>query len=266
MKKLTALALLAISGGAFAFDQYLPVAQSKLETDLEFTYTSLTGFYDRDAKKQSITGSPNEMAPALQLKYGIIPGLDVEVFAEYDLFNKDYDKAGTGDAVSGLGRPQLAVKYAHPELGIGGFLNVGLPFGTKDVVGDKPGTVFQFGPIYGKTFGQFVVNALADYQYNTEDGNKTKQDAIEAFAQAQYNVMPQIGPYLGVDYVKAFEAKFDGTSMSGTDGYLLTLKPGANLTINDKFAAELNVPVTVMGKWAPASWGVYVGAYYTFSL
>jgi len=270
MKKLTALALLAISGGAFAFDQYLPVAPNKLEADLEFNYITPTGSYV-GTDKVSATGSPNEMAPALQLKYGIIPGLDVEAYVEYDIYNKDagfgYDDNGDPKAVNGLGRPQLAIKYAHPELGIGGFVNVALPLGSKDIVGDKTPTQIMGGIIYGKTFNQIVVNAFADYQYNTENAAKIKQDAIEAYAQGQFNVTPMVGPYLGVDFLKTLNASMDGTSFDPSiAGYLLTLKPGANLTINDKFAAELTVPVTVMGKNAGTYWGIYVGAYYTFAL
>lgn len=270
MKKLTALALLAISGGAFAFDQYLPVAQNKLEADAEFSYIAVGGGYDNGGTKQSATGSPSLMVPAIQLKYGIIAGLDAEVYVDYQLQNKDF--SSTGSSVSGLDRPQLAVKYAHPELGLGGFVNVALPLGSKDIVGDKPATQIMGGVIYGKTFDQIVVNALADYQYNTEDANKIKQDAIEAYAQGQFNVTPMIGPYLGVDFIKTLNTTMDGTSADPSDaGYGLTLKPGANITINDKMAAELTVPVAVMGKnttsLANASyWGIYVGFYYTFSL
>lgn len=259
MKKITALALLAVSGGAFAFDQYLPVAKNKLEADAEFSYSALTG-YD-DGGSRSSHGSPSLMTPAIQLKYGIIDGLDAEVYAEYDIANKD-----AGD-VSGINRPQVAIKYAHPELGVGAFVNVAIPVGSKDIVGDSPATQIQGGVIYGKTFGQIVANAFADYQYSTEDDNKTKQDAIEVYAQGQFNVTPIVGPYLGVDFVKTFEHKYDGEGADDA-GYLLTLKPGSNFTINDKFAAELTVPVSIIGKnAAPAtSWGVYVGAYYTFAL
>ena len=162
------------------------------------------------------------------------------------------------------------MKYANPDLGIGGFVNVALPLGSKKIAANgtsKVPTAITVGAIYGKSVGQIVTNAFADYEYNTEDGAKYKQDAIEAYAQGQYNITPLVGPYLGVDFTKTLNGETDGTGDSpSTAGHLLTLKPGANFAINDKFAVELNVPVTVLGANAPDYWGVYVGAYYTFSL
>ena len=262
MKRSAILAVLAVAGGAFAFDQYLPVGKGKLESDLMVQRTAQSGGYDADGKSQSLTseeGSPATTTPSLQFKYGIIDGLDVELLAAYELRNKD-----NGD-VSGLSRPELALKYVHPEMGVGGFLNVALPMGSEKIVGEKPATTFFVGAIYGKTFGQIVVNAFADYQFNTES-EKMKQDAIQVYAQGQYNVNTQIGPYLGVDYAKAFEMQMDGTSVPKSDGYLLTLKPGLNFAVNEMIAIEANVPVTVMGKSKESSWALYAGVYYTIGL
>mgnify|MGYP000968991856 FL=1 len=60
----------------------------------------------------------------------------------------------------------------------------------------------------------------------------------------------------------------DGEALDESAGYLLTLKPGANIVINEQMAAELTVPVTVMGKnqFGKASWGIYAGFYYTLGL
>ena len=258
MKKLVTLALLAATG-SFAFDQYLPVAKGKLETDVMFGYSSMSGFYDADGEKQDVPSgySPAVMTPALQLKYGIIDGLDVSLAVNYAMYNED-----AGD-VSGLGAPELAVKYVVADLGVGGFLNLTMPFGSEDIVGEEPGMGIMGGVIYGKTFGQVVVNALAGYEFNTENGAKMKQDNLSIYARGQYNVTPMVGPYLGVDFNKSFDMKYDGEAIDETAGQLLTLKPGANIVINEQMAAELTVPVTVLGKNNTASWGIAAGFYYT---
>lgn len=259
---LSTVAVAAVS--SFAFDQYLPVAPKTLETDVMYSYTAYNGFYDEDGKKQDLEdASPALQTPSLALKYGIIPGLDVELALAFAMKNDDLGPEG--EAVSGLDRPQLALKYAHPELGAGGFVNVSLPVGGEDIVGKDPATTIAVGAIYGKAFGQVKVNALAQYMFNTEV-EKFKQDGYNVYAQGQYDVTPQIGPYLGVDYTAALEAKFDGEAVEDTDNNLLTLKPGANYVINDKMAAEVTVPVTVMGKSIPSNWGVYVGFYYSLGL
>jgi len=206
--------------------------------------------------------------PALQIKYGIMDGLDVELWAAFEIPNKD--AGGTG----GFARPQLAVKYVRPEVGLGGFLNASLPAGSEDVVGTEPITTIQAGLLYGKTFGSVVANALASYQYNTQDDTflKLKQDAVEVFVQGQYNFVPNIGPYLGLDFIKTLELKQDGKSRSNTDGYLLTIKPGIIWLLDESRSFEANLPVTVLGKRstpfvAPqtlAMWGIY--ACFKFSL
>ncbi|HQF53744.1 MAG TPA: hypothetical protein PK208_01365 [Fibrobacteria bacterium] len=207
--------------------------------------------YDDEGEKFEFNGSPAVMMPGLQVKYGIIDGLDVEVALAYAMKNED-----AGD-VSGLAKPEIGLKYVAPDLGVGGFLNVELPFGSEDIVGENPQTKIQGGVIYGKAFGQIAVNALAGYVFETEEKDlKSKQDALEIYAQGQYNVNEMIGPYLGVEFFKTFDAQYDGETVEESAGYLLTLQPGVNVTIDANMAAELSVPVTVMGKSNPAAWGI----------
>lgn len=259
MKKISALALFAATG-AFAFDYTLPVAKGTLEGDVMFGRNAGTGYYDDDGENQDISGSPAVMTPALQVKYGIMDGLDVSLQLDYEMRNED-----AGD-VSGIDRPDLGVKYVVPDLGVGGFLNVSLPFGSEDIAGDEPATTIFGGVLYGKTFDKIEVNAAAGYAFNTEDGAKEKQDEIDIYAQGQYNVNEMVGPYLGIGFDKTLEKQVDGNGVDKSSGYLLTLKPGANVTLNDKMACELSVPVTVMGANNPAAWGIAAGFYYSIGL
>jgi len=258
-RTLSAVAVAAVS--SFALDQYAPLAPKTLEVDLGATYQSATGYYDVDGKKQDIEeGSPAITTPNLQLKYGIIPGLDLEVAAAYQMNNKD-----AGD-ISGLDQPEVAVKYGHPELGAGAFVNVVIPAGSKDIVGDAPTTTIELGGLYNKVFGKVGINALASYNLMLENKDKYKQDGISVLAQGQFNVNDQIGPYLAVGFEKALEAKFDGESITDSDNQLLLVAPGVNYKANDAISAELNVPVTVMGKTNGAFWGVSAAVYYSVGL
>jgi len=268
MKQITALAMLAVTN-SFAFDQYLPVARGKFESDAIVDYSSITGEYDSNGKKQSLPSGWSEsvIGPALQFKYGVIDDLDVSLGLSYPFVSSKIEILGVSQSknANGLGRPDLAVKYVPKDLGIGGFVDVVLPMGSKKIVGDKPATTIIPGVLFGKTFDKIVVNALAGYVFNTEV-DKIKQDRLDVYAQGQYNVAPLVGPYLGLDFTKAFQEKDDGKSVAGSDGYLLTLEPGANLTIDDKMAIELNVPFTVLGKNAASSWGVAANFRYTLGL
>lgn len=259
MKKIAILALAASS--AFAYDEYGTVKARSLEADVMYTHTFITGDYDEDGDKQDAEGSPASMNPALQLKYGIMDGLDVEVVVPYVITNED-----AGD-VSGLSKPQLDVKYLHP-VGVGALVGVDLPLGGEDIVGSDPAMALRLGAILSKSIDKLALNGWALYTLNFEDGSDSKYkagDVIDIYAKPQYNVTDKIGPYLGIDFQKSFDSEFDGESNDNA-GYLLTLKPGLNYIINDKFGAELNVPVTVLGKYYGASVSIYAGLYSTFAL
>lgn len=264
MKKTLISALLALSAGAFAYDEYGTVAKGKTEVDVMYTHMFGTGYYDADAKSHSIDESPAIMTPSLQVKYGIIDGLDVELGGSYTSSNKD-----AGD-LSGLNKPQLDVKYVH-ALGFGGLIGVDLPFGSTDMVGENPTVALRVGPVLAKTIDKVVLNGWALYTLNFEDKDKNKSaDGLDVYFKPQYNVTDKIGPYLGIDYQTSIgKSKFafgDESIEVDPKFYLVTLKPGVNYVINETYSAELNVPVTVAGQYAEnkASVSVYVGFYGVF--
>jgi len=264
MKKTLISALLALSAGAFAYDEYGTVAKGKTEVDVMYTHMFGTGYYDADAKSHSIDESPAIMTPSLQVKYGIIDGLDVELGGSYVVKNKD-----AGD-VSGLDKPTLDVKYVH-ALGFGGLIGVNLPLGSEDIVGTDPTLALRVGPVLAKTIDKVVLNGWALYTLNFEDKDKIKAaDGLDVYFKPQYNVTDKIGPYLGIDYQTSIgKSKFafgDESIEVDPKFYLVTLKPGVNYVINETYSAELNVPVTVAGQYAEnkASVSVYVGFYGVF--
>lgn len=260
-KTFLAAAALSCAAGTFAYDEYGTVKAKSLEADVMYTHTFVNGYYNSDGDKKDVDGSPATMNPALQLKYGIIDGLDVEAVIPFLMTNKD-----AGDK-SGLNKPQIDVKYLNP-IGVGALVGADLPLGGKDIVGDDPALALRVGAILSKNIDKLALNGWLLYTRNFEDGSDEKYkagDVLDFYIKPQYNVTDKIGPYLGIDFTKSFDSEYDGQSNDDA-GYLLTLKPGLNYVINDKFGAELNVPVTVLGQNEPASVSIYVGFYSTFSL
>lgn len=268
-----AITVLGLAAASQAFDEYLPLAPKTLEVDGMFTYSAIDG-WDDDGDS-FMEGSPASMTPSLQIKYGIIPGLDVELGLSYLIANEDW-----GD-VSGIDRPNLAVKYAHPELGVGGFLAVDLPFGSEDIVGTDAATTFKLGALYGKTFGQVMFNGLLSYKTTLEVNDAKPADELEVFLKPQYNLNEKLGVYLGVDWLmsvgdeKAYDEYYDeeiedfvgGTIEADPKRSALSLRPGVNFILDKKLSFEVQVPVTVMAKnFVGTYWGVYAGVYYTIGL
>jgi len=264
-KSLLSAAILALTTGAFAYDEYGTVAKGKTEVDVMYTHQFGSGYYDADAKKQDAEGSPAVMTPSLQVKYGIIDGLDVELAGSYVIANKD-----AGD-VSGLAKPSLDVKYVH-ALGFGGLIGVDLPFGSKDIVGENPTLALRVGPVLAKTVDKVVLNGWALFTVNFEDKDKIKSaNGLDVYFKPQYNVTDKIGPYIGLDYQTSIGKAQGLDEISGETfkydpkSYLFTVRPGVNYVIDGTYSAELNVPFTVAGQGGTGAYvGVYVGFYGVF--
>lgn len=270
MKKVLAIVGFALVGSSFALDEYLPVEAKKLEVDLGYSFMKATGGYDADAKKQDLPddfSASGNMIP-LQLKYGIIPGLDAELLWAFQMNSSEAPAVLGGDqSTSGFGQPEIALKYAMMDIGVGAFVNLIAPFATGDLADPTPGMGLAFGLVYTKLLTpQFNLTGLTQYRLNMEDGDKVKDgNVFSIYAKPEFRFNQFGGAYLGVRYDMISESETDGTG-GEDDGYLVTLLPGWNATWLPNVSTEVNVPLTIMGKNQGAFWGINVAVYYTLPM
>ena len=263
MKKASALILSIFASSAFCVDEYMPIEKGKFEVDLGFGYTGITGSYDSSGKKSDDSGAIT-MVP-IQLKYGIIPGLDAEVVWNMQMNNKD-----AGD-LSGFTQPEIALKYAMPEIGAGLFVDGIMPFALGDW-GDTakypaPALGIQIGAVFGKTFDKFRATAVGSYRINLENSDSLKMgNLLDFYFKPEFLLNEFAGIYAGIKYDMASKAEFGGTAIPNSEGFQLTILPGWNATWLKWLSTEINVPYVVMGKNAPASWGVTALFYATFPM
>jgi hypothetical protein len=222
-KSLLTAAILALTTGAFAFDEYGTMAKGKTEVDVMVS--------------QDLTGEVTY--PALQVKYGIMDGLDVEAVLPMTI---------TSD-VSGLAQPNLGLKYLHATSGVGGFVAVDLPFGSEDIVSDDPATVIYTSLLYSKVHGPVALNAWALYKFASDAAG---DGAFDLYVKPQYNVTDKIGPYLGLDMIK----------YKDVDPFY-TVRPGINYIVNDLVAVEANYSLGIPSEGDNVH-GVYGGVYFVF--
>lgn len=217
--------VLAAAASVSAWDEYGPVAKGKTEVDLMGTY--------------ALSPEAGNLTPSLQVKYGVIDGLDVEVA-----------DAMPTDPEFGFGKPNIAVKYSHPETGLGGFVAVDLPFASEKI-DDDPQAAYYFALQYTKTFGSIVLNdwAMFSSSFQTEDDG-----IVDLYVKPQYNATDKIGPYLGLEYITS--GKFEG--------YTFVAKPGVNVILTDVFSVEAQVPVSKTKDVDDIGVGSYLGVYAVF--
>jgi len=261
MKKTALLIGLGLLNLSYGLDEYLSIEKGKTEVDVGYWFISGTGAYDADGKKQDVSGSPVVHVLPLQVKYGIMSGLDIELFMLGLKSNKDAGEAG------GFDQPELAVKYTDAGLGLGGYLNVILPFATGNLDQPEPGMGLGLGVVYQNRFGDFRMTGTAGYQLNFENSDKLKEgNILSIYAKPEAMWTEYIGTYLGLQYAMSGEAAFDGTSIKKSDSNLLTILPGVNAQLLKWLAYEVNAPITVMGKNSLASWGIGGSVYITFPM
>ena len=225
----TRLVLTGLLAGGFAsevsaWDEYGPVAKGKTEVDLMAGY--------------NLAPTAGSFAPSLQVKYGIIDGLDVELA-----------EALTTDPEVAAGQPNIAVKYGHAS-GFGGFIGVDLPFASEAISAD-PAVGILVAAQYIKTFDKILLTDWLMYTRSMADG---AVGSIDLYVKPQYNVNDKVGPYVGLDF-KADE-KFEG--------YTITLKPGINYVINGTYSAEANVGIAKTKDVDDIGAAAYVGFYGLF--
>jgi hypothetical protein len=255
------LCTLVLATSAFSMDEYMPVETGKMEIDMAFLAVYPTGVYDSDGEKQEFTADIDPMASlfGLQLKYGLVPNLDLE--ASWIFENDNDDMGGT----SGFQQPELGFKYAVVPGTFAVFGNLIFPFVTGDFdtdpllfsMGVEPGIVFN------ATSGQFQLLGKASYTHYFENADEYKDgNVVNVFLKPGVAVDPKFSVYLGAEYLLSMESEGGGTGL-GDDGYLLALAPGFTFTPNSSVAFEANVPFTVAGENAFSFWGFSLMAYFT---
>ncbi len=261
MKKVLAIIGLSLMGFSYGMDEYGSIEKGKLEVDVGYWYTSPTGRYNADGKKLDNPSSQSPMINLLplQLKYGIMPGLDVELASVGTLGNKDAGEPG------GFTQPQLGVKYTHAPLGLGGYLNMVMPFVTGNLDQPfEPAMGIGLGAVYGNRFGDFRLTGQLGYQVNMENKDKYKSgNVLSIYAKPEAMWTEFIGTYLGIMYSMTGESAVNGTSLTKSDGNLFMLMPGANVALLPWLAYEVNAPITISGTNERASWGIGAKVYVT---
>ena len=265
MKKLVAATCLCMAGAGYCVDEYLPIEKGKVELDGGYSFQKPSGSYNDDGDKDDLPSgvSPFSNMVPLQVKYGIMPGLDVEAAWTGTMNNKDY-----GD-LAGFGQPDVAVKYAVPAVGAGAYVDFILPVATGNLDQPEPAMGIQLGAVYGNRFGDFRATGTASYRINMENEDKYKAgNVLSIYLKPEAMWTEYIGTYLGLRYDMAGEGEVDAGPIKITipDGNLITVAPGLNAVLLPWLAYEVNVPITVMGKNAVAAWGAWASVYVTLPM
>lgn len=253
---------MALAPAVQALDEYMPVPVRVMQINAGFERSAISGYYQQSWENDERAVADNPTAIPVQGKFGVLPNLEGSMAARY-LIN---DSSGN----TGLDRPILALKYADPRVGIGGFLAISLPVGFEDVMNAGNYATMTFGTLYGRQFPHFGLLANASYSFNTEDSNDNKLDNLRLFAKPEYPLpfawfktrKQRLGLSLSAIYEFHFNRIVAGESVD-EGAHLFQLAPGALWTLNKFISAEVNAFFNLSGQNQPAGQTVRAQLYFS---
>jgi len=224
MKKVLAAALFCAVSSFATWDLFPAQPAGKGEAKLGFDYFSLD--------KRSMMGLN------LGARYSIIEGLEAGIMLDNLPSGYVLTCSNDGDDCDnkGLNQPTVGVRYWLP-MGLGIVADVTLPFGGKDLVGDKP----QLGLDAGVQFSTKINDQLSIGSeailaiINKEDEDTSNGMVLGVAVEADYS-LGSATPYLGIDLQQGL------TKGDNDDPAKLTLglNVGVTYDINESMYAQLD--------------------------
>lgn len=253
---------LALAPAAVALDEYMPVPVRVMQINAGLERAAITGQFEHSWENNEVADEDDPLSIPVQGKFGVLENLEGSMAARYLI----HDSSGN----TGLDRPVLALKYANPATGGGGYLAISLPVGFEDIMNAGNYATMTFGAMYGKQFPKFGLLANASYSFNTEDNQKNKIDNLRFFAKPE---VPIKAAYfvnrkqrLGVSLAAIYELQFNRTAAGESvdeGAHLFQLAPGALWTLNPIVSGELTATFNVAGQNQPAGSSVRAQLYFS---
>jgi hypothetical protein len=179
---------------------------------------------------KNIDDSPDTYAFILETSYELIRGLEPGFKLRYEIVDQD------SGAVSGIDRPVIGLKYTS-DSGLGGFVDVYLPFASEDIAGTHPKIGADLAVFYDVLFEGFTfyTEALFNSEYDLMDDIAEFQGKF--IVQPGYMIFGNLGLYI------AAKAYFGLDS-----GYMLIFKPGLEYRIMDMLTIECGISFAIKGE------------------
>ncbi|MBN1412719.1 MAG: hypothetical protein JW969_17860, partial [Spirochaetales bacterium] len=197
---------------------------------------------------------PVGVSVPLSVLFRIIPGLQAGVKARCYYLNEGY----VGVAMFGIRSPGVEIKYTS-SIGLGGYVDLFFPYQLQNITSLNPPMYLNFAAFYDNTFGSLLAYGEIIYTYVFESDTNIKQDSITVALKPGYQVTDGLAVTLLAQFHYFFDQISNGITFSNTSRYSLWIAPGIIYKPMDSIELSLEVPVSVMGKSAMASWMVDIG-------
>lgn len=253
-----AVTALLLVGTAFSANLEPPVDSGRLVVDVDLEHRARLGAFDESGERRSYGSgvSISTTSFGLAVKYDFVPGL--EVAAGWSAKIEEFSTPGisTSPAI-GFDRPWIGVEYMH-STGIGALLCAGLPWGSSDIVGTRTPTTFTGGVLGLARVGSLdLEGALVGSKSTKPSGAIWLGDSVTARVRLDCRVDRRWWASLGTVW-----SGYEGAQIPGwippSAGWFLRLEPGVRFGWSNRSSLRLTVPVELLGRNAPAGYGIRI--------
>lgn len=227
----------------FSVTQVFAQDEGRLKIKTGYEWIAIGGSYDDEGEYDYTLSLPTVYSILLEVSYEVIDGLEPEVKLRYDIIDPD------SDCLTGINRPVVGIKYTSP-IGLGGFVDMCLPFGSQDIVGEEPEIGLYFALFFDTLFYGFTLytEVLFDMQFEGEDD--TAQNQLRLIIRPGYMILKNLEVYFETQIEFGLGVTFDGSAVDDSSGYLLRLKSGAVYQVTERIELEGGLSFTMCGESA----------------
>lgn len=245
-----------------ASDLFMPIAQGQMQAGLSANYFRIQDTYYGNGESYSIDpalgadASISSAGIAAFFTYGVVPQADLTLKIPLRTFSEDTDDRKSDG--SGFDKPQIIAKYGLSKIGIAGFLELHLPFGTEELVGAEPQTTGVLGVLVDRQDGAFLLRGDIQYHWIPEQDDVDSANAITFDARPGFEVQPGLFAELDLNYIVAGERTMNGRDVENSDYSRWTIAPGALWKFDEVSKAELLIPYTIGGSNTLGGFGIWL--------
>lgn len=254
--------ILLLGAYAQASDMFMPITANQMQAGLSANYFRIQDDYHSDGEAYSIDpawgdgATSSNAGVAAFFTYGVVPQADLTVKIPLHTKASDTDQ-GKRDG-SGFDKPQIIAKYGLSKIGIAGFLELHLPFGSEDIVGAEPQTTGVLGVLMERQDGAFLLRGDIQYHWVPEHDDWDEANDLTFAARPGFEVQPGLFAELDLNYNVSGEDAQNGRDLDNTESSRWTIAPGALWKFDEVSKAELLIPYTISGSNTQGGFGIWL--------
>jgi hypothetical protein len=240
------LATLVSLAGATSTTLFKPVPQGETELGFDFAYLYASSYYDSAGSSHDFRNDASIAGGqfAIKLAFGVADGFELNASIPY--LRAEVEVGDESKSTSGLGKPSIGLKAGGA---VAGFLELALPVGDEEAIGEDPTLNTSFGVIVDIQTGSLLLRGALLYLWVPENDSKMDVgDVLSLHLRPGVELTSDWVLESMLEYSTKGQNAYDGENIDGSEANSFMVGPGLYYQPNSTTKLELLVPFTLSGE------------------